>query len=102
MLVFLGLVLLCVASLNSPEIKAQSPNRVGLVVDKGDGSVVTRCVEFSKAEIGGYDLLMRSGLQVVASQASGQGVTICEIDGKGCPANNCFCKCSLGSFSICL
>ena len=92
--VFWCIVLSLAASLHPLEIGAQSPNQVGLVVGLGDGSVVTRCVEFAEAEISGYDLLMRSGLQVVASQSSGAGVTICEIDGTGCPANNCFCKCS--------
>jgi hypothetical protein len=31
---------------------------------------------------------------VVAAQSGGIGVTICEIGGEGCPASNCFCKCS--------
>ncbi|RLC66222.1 MAG: hypothetical protein DRI48_05180, partial [Chloroflexi bacterium] len=49
-----------------PGTQAQSPNRVGLVVRFGDGSLVTRCVEFSEPEISGYDVLTRSGLNVVA------------------------------------
>jgi hypothetical protein len=73
---------------------AQSPNQVGLVVRKGDGSVVSRCIEFVEDEISGYDALMRSGLRVGASQSGGIGVTICGIDGEGCPPNNCFCACS--------
>lgn len=91
---FCGVVLSIIASVHPLDIRAQSSNRVGLVVGKGDGSFVTRCVEFVEDELSGYDLLMRSGLQVVAIQSGGMGVMICEIDGEGCPANNCWCKCS--------
>lgn len=89
-----GIALLLVVGLNPLGIGAQSPNRVGLVVRLGDGSVITRCVEFVEDELSGYDVLMRSGLQVVVSQPGGMGVIICQIGGEGCPANNCFCKCS--------
>ena len=41
------------------------PNQVGLVVRLGDGKVLTRCVEFGEAEISGYEVLVRAGLQVV-------------------------------------
>jgi hypothetical protein len=93
-LVFWGVLLSVVASVHPFDVRAQSPNQVGLVVGSGDGSMVTRCVEFAEDEISGYDLLMRSGLQVVATQSGGMGVTICEIDGEGCPADNCFCECT--------
>lgn len=93
-LVFWGLVLFVMTRVPPLHSVAQSPNRAGLVVGKGDGSLVTRCVEFVEDELSGYDLLLRSGLQVVATQSGGMGVLICEIDGQGCPANNCWCKCS--------
>ncbi len=76
-----------------PRVGAQSPNRVGLVVQFGDGRTITRCVEFTEAEISGYDVLARSGLSVIASASSGIGTAICQIEGEGCPAENCFCKC---------
>jgi hypothetical protein len=93
-LVFGGVLLSVVASVHPFDVRAQSLNQVGLVVGSGDGSIVTRCVEFAEDEISGYDLLMRSGLQVVATQSGGMGVTICEIDGEGCSADNCFCECT--------
>ena len=46
---------------------AQQSNRAGLVVRFGDGSLTTRCVEFSESTISGYDLLTRSGLNIVAA-----------------------------------
>ena len=68
---------------------ADTPNRAGLVVRFGDGSLVTRCVEFSGADISGYDLLERSGLDIVAAFDSGQGAAVCQIEREGCPAADC-------------
>ncbi len=93
-LVLWMIVLLGFVGGNLAVVGAQSPNRVGLVVRFDDGSVITRCVEFGEAEISGYEVLMRSGLQVVAVPSGGMGITICRIEDEGCPANNCFCKCS--------
>ena len=42
--------------------QAQTGNQAALVVVHGDGSLVTRCVEFNEPQINGYDLLQRSGL----------------------------------------
>lgn len=74
------------------QVRAQSPNQVGLVVQFGDGAILTRCVAFNEPEISGYDVLMRSGLNVVAN-TTGLGVTVCKIQEQGCPAENCFCAC---------
>ena len=72
---------------------AQQPNRVALIVDFGDRHV-TRCVEFTESEITGYDVLRRSGLDVIVDPSNPMGVTICDINGtSGCPPSNCFCKC---------
>jgi hypothetical protein len=65
-----------------------SPSYVGLVVDMGDGALVTRCVAFGEAEISGLDVLERSGLEIVTNQGA-----ICAIGGTGCPASNCWCQC---------
>jgi hypothetical protein len=72
----------------------QAPNQAALVVVHGDGRVVTRCVDFSEAQITGADLLQRSGLDLNI-EASSMGATICRIDGEGCtfPQQSCFCQC---------
>lgn len=75
------------------EVDAQGPNRAGLVVRLGDGNVLTRCVEFDEAEISGYELMERAGLEV-ARRADGLGGIVCSIQGIGCPVGNCFCQCS--------
>jgi len=75
------------------EIWAQGPNVAGLVVRLDDETVLTRCVAFTEDEINGYALLERSRLEFVASQSSGMGSAVCQIEGIGCPASNCFCAC---------
>lgn len=74
--------------------RAQEPGRAGLVIVRGEGDVVTRCVEFEGDTIDGYDLLAASGLAIQAEQ-SAMGASICRLDGVGCdfPAESCFCQC---------
>jgi hypothetical protein len=64
-------------------------NRAALVIRYGDGSVQTRCVRFEEPEIGGDELLERSGLNPVF----GLSLEVCSINGEGCPSDNCFCQC---------
>lgn len=65
---------------------ADSPQRVGLVVDFGDGRVETTCVTFEEAEITGMDVLLRAGYEVVTGYGGG---AVCQINGQGCPSSNC-------------
>ena len=69
-------------------------NRAGLVVQFGDGTVLTRCVEFSEPDIRGDELLSRAGLDISAEYI-GMGVAVCRVEGVGCryPAEACFCQC---------
>jgi hypothetical protein len=70
-------------------VHAQPPSRVGLVVRLDNGQAVTRCVQFDEPAISGQDVLLRSGLEVVAD-----GQAICDIEGQsGCSTANCFCRC---------
>ncbi len=71
---------------------AQEPNQAGLVIQFGNGTVATYCVEFAEPEISGYDLLIRSGLPVQASISAGSGVFICGIGEVGCPESDCMCE----------
>jgi hypothetical protein len=72
----------------------QPPNQAGLVIQHGDGRVVTACVSFGEPEINGQDLLDRAGVGYIA-QSSGANAAVCKLDGEGCdyPAEDCFCKC---------
>ncbi len=68
----------------------EGAHHAGLVVDFGDGTVITRCVGFDEATISGYELLQRSGLALEVA-VSGPGAAVCSIEGTGCPASDCFC-----------
>jgi len=84
-------VVLLLTGLGRPGAEAQGLNQVGLVVQFGDGSYTTRCIEFSEPQISGYDVLLRSGLNIEASVSGSPGVLICGIEGTGCSASNCMC-----------
>jgi hypothetical protein len=71
---------------------AEGPNRAGLVVQFGDGTIDTYCVEFTDPETTGYDLLLITGLQVEASINPGAGAFICGIGGEGCAVSDCMCE----------
>lgn len=79
-------------SITSVTVSAQTAGRAGLVVLHSDGRLITRCIEFAEAEISGYDLLLRSGLDLNAERSS-MGMAICRIDQVGCttPQEPCFC-----------
>jgi hypothetical protein len=84
-----GLLALVIVGASFPGARAQETNRVGLVVRFGDGSAITRCVEFSESGITGYDVLTRSRLAVVAAFDSGMGAAVCAIEGTGCSVEEC-------------
>ena len=84
-------VVLLLTGLGLPGAEAQGLNQVGLVVQFGDGSYTTRCIEFSEPQISGYDVLLRSGLNIEASVSGSPGVLICGIEGTGCSVSNCMC-----------
>jgi hypothetical protein len=85
------LLMIVVVLLLGPPVGAQAQNQVALIVQRGDGSLVTRCVTFSEPYLTGYQILMRSGLDVVAAVGP-LGAAICAIEGEGCEARNCFCS----------
>lgn len=89
----LGLLILTVI-LGAALVRAEGPNRVGLIVVHND-QVIKKCVEFSEETITGYDVLERSGLDFNVDLSNSMGAAICRIDGQGCtyPAEDCFCRC---------
>ncbi len=79
--------------------RAQEPSHAGLVVQFGDGSVVTACVQFSSDDISGAEFLHLSGLNVITDPQSSYGEIVCKIeagphsDGCDFPQDECFCQC---------
>ncbi|MEZ4513730.1 MAG: hypothetical protein R3C62_17825 [Chloroflexota bacterium] len=75
-----------------PQLRAQSGNRAALVLDFGNGNVVTSCVAFAEPEITGRDLLERAGMSLAVAAFGGQ-TAVCGINSIGCPASDCWCQC---------
>ncbi len=71
------------------QVVGSGPNRAAVAVKFGDGHVESRCVAFSEEDIGGDELLQRSGL---APAISPEGA-VCSIGVEGCPTDDCFCRC---------
>ena len=84
---FLLLLKTGVASAQQPD-----PQQAGLIVMGEGGSVTTYCVTFTEPELTGLSLLERAGAALTV-RSGGGGTAICGIDGLGCPATDCFCRC---------
>ncbi len=65
------------------------PNHAALVIQHGDGSVVTRCVAFETAQITGQQLLDSSGVAWVGQTFGGFGTAACSIDGEPAHYSTC-------------
>ncbi len=75
---------------------ASGNNRVGLVIDFGNGDVATQCVSFAEESITGHEALQRTGLPIETDFQTG-GAAVCRINGQGCPSSDCFCACRGGN-----
>ncbi len=77
-------------------VHAETPHRVGVVVQHGDGSVQTQCITFPEETISGLEVLQRSGFDLNVDAGNSMGATICRLDGEGCsfPQEDCFCQCT--------
>jgi hypothetical protein len=61
--------------------QAAYTQRVGLVVEHGDGQVIRRCVGFNTATDTALGILQSSGLEVgLSSYGGGLGAAVCQID----------------------
>lgn len=72
-----------------------TPAKAGLVVDFGDGTVTTACVDLGPdGQATGEEVLRASGLAVLI-EYSPMGGAVCSINGRGCnyPAQPCWCEC---------
>jgi hypothetical protein len=64
----------------APACAAAGAHHAALVVEHGDGSVVSRCVGFDSAAISGEELLNRSGLAWSSRTFGGFGDAVCALD----------------------
>lgn len=72
-----------------PSCAAAGSHRAALVVQHGDGSVVTRCVAFDAAAITGEGLLDSSGVAWSGQTFGGFGVAVCALDGEPAHYSTC-------------
>ena len=99
-LVFVSLIALLLGGLllgatNATAVETETPtNHVTVIVQFGDGRLITRRVIFADDTISGLDALLGTGLDVVTGYG---GAAVCRIEDEGCPADNCFCSSSFWS-----
>ena len=73
-----------------PGVRAQAPNRAGIVIDYGNGLVDARCVALpdGREAISGFELLdelrRQTGLSVSIEPFPGKGNAVCRIGDTGC------------------
>ena len=65
-----------------PGCAAAGSAHAALVVEHGDGSVVTRCVAFNAGAISGEELLSESGVAWSSQTFGGFGGAVCALDGE--------------------
>ncbi len=90
------------ATVGAVSAEPAPPNRAGLVVRFGDGTVQTACVDLGPdGEATGEELLDSAGLQPVIEYTA-LGGTVCEIDAQGCgyPDEACWCQCKGGASCV--
>lgn len=85
-----GPLLAIALAIIAPPLLAEG-SQVGLVVQEGEGTINTYCIEINEPEITGYEVLARAGLDVAVVVQGGMGAGVCRIGDTGCPGNDCFC-----------
>ena len=73
-------------------VAAPLESRAALVVTMPDRSSLQRCVTFNGTTITGFELLQASGLQLETTFDPAMGPAVCQVEGQGCPSNDCFCS----------
>lgn len=92
------LLALCVALAggNTPAVAhaQQGESHAGLVVQFSDGTTNTYCIPFTGETITGLDLLLKTGLEVIAETHGAFGGWVCKLGPDGCnyPEQVCACE----------
>jgi hypothetical protein len=101
-----SLVVWAFFSVGVPAIAQEDGNQAGLLVQFGDGSLYTACVDLGPGgQATGEEVLRVSGLTAVVDYGSGfGGGTVCKIEDVGCdfPAEQCFCSCTMKPGDTCI
>jgi hypothetical protein len=97
-LIYLVIILLLPLLPLAGQIQARqsSANLAGLVVDFGNGSVETACIDLgADGTATGKEVLDASGLTIQTARSTGGNEAVCKIEDEGCtqPSTSCFCQC---------
>jgi hypothetical protein len=96
----------CNAKINrAPLAQTAEPHQAGLVIDFGDGRVITFCIDLGEdGQATGEELLRASNLPVTIEYNGGIGGAVCKIDAVGSdfPSEPCFSHCTLRPGEPCL
>jgi hypothetical protein len=65
------------------------PNHAALLVEHGDGTVVSRCVAFASSQISGKDLLDASGVAWTGQSFGSFGTAVCAVDAEPAHYSSC-------------
>ena len=77
---------------------AAGSHHAAVVVEHGDGSVVTRCVAFAASSVTGEQLLNQSGVAWSSQTFGGFGDAVCALDGE--PAHYLDCPGKDGYWAV--
>ncbi|HEU5098799.1 MAG TPA: hypothetical protein VFU22_07260 [Roseiflexaceae bacterium] len=89
----------------APAAQATEAHHAGLVIDFGDGRVMTFCIDLGDdGQATGEELLRASNLPVIIEYNGGVGGAVCKIDtvGSNFPSEPCFSHCTLRPGEPCI
>jgi hypothetical protein len=89
----------------APRAQVTDSHQAGLVIDFGDGRVMTFCIDLgADGQATGEELLRASGLPVIIEYSGGIGGAVCKIDtvGSNFPSEPCFAHCTLQPGEKCM
>jgi hypothetical protein len=73
-------------------VNAAAAHRAYVVVEHGGGASVQKCVGFDGEQIGGEDLMKKSGVEYQTQDFSGVGKAVCQLDNEPAQFSECFPK----------
>ena len=89
----------------APLAQATESHQAGLVIDFGDGRVMTFCIDLgADGQATGEELLRASNLPVIFEYSGGIGGAVCKIDtvGSDFPSEPCFSHCTFQPGETCM
>lgn len=90
LLIGMGVVVV-LSGIGSLRAIAQAPERVGLVIQFDDDTIIASCLNIEGQTMNGQDILQLSGFELDLYYDANQEVAVCRLNEQGCDPNQCFC-----------